>query len=71
MGQTIDIEVDINANHWGYFELKVCPVDGKRQPATQVEWRTKAKYSERWAEKKIWEKKNADQAIEKKLPVQS
>lgn len=35
MGQTIDIEVDINANHWGYFELKICPVDGKRQPPTQ------------------------------------
>jgi hypothetical protein len=36
MGQTIDIEVDINANHWGYFELKICPVDGKSKPATQV-----------------------------------
>jgi hypothetical protein len=36
MGQIIDIEVDINANHWGYFELKICLVDGKSKPATQV-----------------------------------
>jgi hypothetical protein len=34
MGQTIDIEVDINANHWGYFELKICPVQG--EPPSQA-----------------------------------
>ena len=67
MGQTIDIEVDINANHWGYFELKVCPVDGKRQPATQVEWRTRAKYSERWAEKKILGEKKCRSSDRKKI----
>ena len=27
MGQTIDVDIDISANHWGYFELKICPVD--------------------------------------------
>jgi len=35
MGQTIDIEIDISANHWGHFELKICPVDGKNDVATQ------------------------------------
>jgi len=35
MGQTIDIEIDISANHWGHFELKICPVDGKKSLATQ------------------------------------
>merc|ERR1711872_656376 len=35
MGQTIDIEIDISANHWGHFELKICPVDGKKSVATQ------------------------------------
>merc|ERR1711892_1354397 len=35
MGQTIDIEIDISANHWGHFELKICPVDGKKAVATQ------------------------------------
>ena len=35
MGQTIDIDIDISANHWGYFELKICPVDGKSENPTQ------------------------------------
>merc|ERR1712121_335362 len=35
MGQTIDIEIDISANHWGHFELKICPVGGKKSLATQ------------------------------------
>jgi len=26
-GDTVDIEVEIVANHWGYFELKLCPMD--------------------------------------------
>jgi hypothetical protein len=41
MGQTIDIEVDINANHWGHFELKICPVDGKHKQPTQAGERTR------------------------------
>jgi len=35
MGQTIDIEIDISANHWGHFELKLCPTNGKTHLATQ------------------------------------
>merc|ERR1719483_244395 len=35
MGQTIDIEIDIAANHWGHFELKICPTNGKKEIATQ------------------------------------
>merc|ERR1712107_31346 len=35
MGQTIDIEIDISANHWGHFELKLCPTNGKNHLATQ------------------------------------
>ena len=34
--QTVDIEIDISANHWGHFELKLCPVSGKTEEATQV-----------------------------------
>lgn len=36
MGQTIDIEIDISANHWGHFELKICPTNGKLNSATQA-----------------------------------
>jgi len=35
MGQTIDVDVDISANHWGHFELNICPVDGKNEDPTQ------------------------------------
>jgi len=35
MGQIIDVEIDISANHWGHFELKVCPVDGNPDGVTQ------------------------------------
>jgi len=35
MGQTIDIEIDISANHWGHFELKLCPTNGRSKLATQ------------------------------------
>jgi len=35
MGQTIDVEIDISANHWGHFELKICPTNGKYSRATQ------------------------------------
>ena len=27
--QTIDIEVELTTNHWGWFELKLCPVNDK------------------------------------------
>ena len=35
MGQTIDVDIDISANHWGYFVLNICPVDGKNKDPTQ------------------------------------
>jgi len=35
MGQTIDIEIDISANHWGHFELKLCPTNTNSRTATQ------------------------------------
>ena len=35
MGQTIDVDIDISDNHWGYFELNICPVDGKNKDPTQ------------------------------------
>jgi len=35
MGQTIDVDIDISANHWGYFVLNICPVDGKNGDPTQ------------------------------------
>ena len=35
MGQTIDIDIDISANHWGHFELKICPVDSRGQDPSQ------------------------------------
>jgi len=35
MGQTIDIEIDISANHWGHFELKLCPTNSEDEIATQ------------------------------------
>jgi len=35
MGQTIDVEIDISANHWGHFELKICPTNGRLNEATQ------------------------------------
>ena len=28
-------QIDISANHWGHFELKLCPTNGKSQLATQ------------------------------------
>lgn len=35
MGQVIDVEVDLTTNHWGYFELKICPSFDKTKPVTQ------------------------------------
>ena len=35
MGQTIEIDIDISANHWGHFELKICPVDDMGRDPTQ------------------------------------
>ena len=34
-GQTIEVEVEITANHWGYFQFKVCNIDGNKSDATQ------------------------------------
>ena len=28
-------QIDISANHWGHFELKLCPTNGKTHLATQ------------------------------------
>lgn len=28
-GQIIDVEVELTANHKGYFELRLCPLDGE------------------------------------------
>ena len=27
-GQVIEIEVELTANHFGYFELRLCPLSG-------------------------------------------
>ena len=35
MGQTIDVEVDLTTNHWGFFELKLCPVNNRKEVVTQ------------------------------------
>lgn len=35
VGQVIDIEIDVTANHYGYFELKLCPTNNKNKAATQ------------------------------------
>lgn len=35
-GQTIDVDVEITANHYGYFEFRVCNVDGSISDATQA-----------------------------------
>ncbi len=35
-GQRITVEVDLTTNHWGHFELKLCPVNDKTKIATQV-----------------------------------
>merc|ERR1719445_2633482 len=34
-GDTVDIEVEIVANHWGYFELKLCPMDESGEIVSQ------------------------------------
>ena len=28
-GQIMDVEVELTTNHWGWFELKLCPVNDK------------------------------------------
>ena len=35
MGQTIDVDVDISANHWGSFALNICPVDERGEDPSQ------------------------------------
>lgn len=34
-GQKIDVEIDLTANHYGIFELKLCPNNNPRSEATQ------------------------------------
>jgi len=34
-GAKIDVEVELTANHLGYFEFKICNVDGSKSDATQ------------------------------------
>ena len=35
MGQTIDVDIDISANHWGSFELNICPVSDRGEDPSQ------------------------------------
>lgn len=35
VGQEIDIEVELTANHYGHFEIKICPNNNPAQEATQ------------------------------------
>ena len=28
-GQIIEVEVELTTNHWGWFEMKLCPVNDK------------------------------------------
>ncbi|CAG2063368.1 unnamed protein product, partial [Timema podura] len=34
-GQEIDVEVELTANHWGRFEMYLCPNNNPREEATQ------------------------------------
>lgn len=34
-GQQIEVVVDVTANHYGYFEFRICNVDGLKGDATQ------------------------------------
>ena len=33
--QQIEVEVELTTNHWGWFELKLCPVNDKKVIETQ------------------------------------
>ncbi|TRY70276.1 hypothetical protein TCAL_11548 [Tigriopus californicus] len=35
MGQTIEVEVELSTNHWGWFELKLCPLNDANEITTQ------------------------------------
>lgn len=35
VGQTIDIEIELTANHYGRFEIYICPNNNLHQEATQ------------------------------------
>lgn len=35
VGQQIDIEVELTANHYGRFEIYLCPNNNPKQPATK------------------------------------
>ena len=35
LGQVIEVEIELTANHWGYFELKLCPTNDRKVVSTQ------------------------------------
>lgn len=35
MGQNITLNVELTTNHWGYFEMKLCPLNHRGKVATQ------------------------------------
>ena len=35
VGQVMEVKVAVTANHWGYFEIKLCPVNGKNKLVEQ------------------------------------
>lgn len=35
IGQEIDVEVELTANHWGRFEINLCPNNNPRYEASQ------------------------------------
>jgi len=35
MGQDVEVDIELTTNHWGYFELKLCPLNHHGKIATQ------------------------------------
>lgn len=36
VGETVDVQVELTANHKGYFEFRICPTNDKDRRATQA-----------------------------------
>jgi len=36
MGQNITVDIELTTNHWGFFELKLCPLNNRAKVATQA-----------------------------------
>ena len=34
-GDVIDIEIKLSTNHWGFFEIKLCPVVGDSETTSE------------------------------------